>query len=601
MKNILTLAKRETRRFRSRFTGRSRLIVLLILAISLALSYMVFQQGVTLSKDIYTIGVSPDGPEILDSRFNVIALDRPTGYQMLYDKTIDVFIDGDLVKSRYDGRSLYAAGALKQYFEKEEITRIKDQYDIDKAFPLRIEINYLSAPQGSQSGPGVSTPLPQASSTPYVPSSYPTLIPTATPGTGGSAILSPTGTPDSTDDAVKKQIEKLESGDMTNFKAEFVSDKEIIVPSLMNPPVPLAQVIIAFLYIVPIFFISIFFTSSFMEEKTNRKLNILISSPVTPLEIIIGKLLPYFLFSLALTIGITLFLNGDLLLALAIFIPIILFIFSIYLMVALIYRTYKDQTFFSMTAITFVTGYLVFPALFTGVNKLSYISPLTLAVEMYRGESFGIMEYLFSTGPMYLVFLLTMFLAVRMFNEEYLMSYGPLYRKIADAIYLAINKDHPYVSIAVLSALIIPAVFMVQLVFVALSVNLPPAYTLGILLLLCVIVEEIAKSAGIAMLIENRRAGSVKQVAFLSFFSALGFLAGEKLLLFLSLSVLSSVMLIDAMGSANLLIIPLIAHFVFTLIVSLTVFKFRIRSYPFAIIGGSLVHYLYNLYVLGMI
>lgn len=599
MRNILTIAKREARRFQSRFTGSSKMVVLLVLIAALVLSYFAFQQGIILGKDIYTVGVYPGSADIHDDRFNVIVVDRLTGHNMLYDGSIDVYVDGEYVIRRKDSRSQYAAGALMQYFEKEEITQIKDEYDIDRAFPLRIEVNHLNVTAGT----AVSSVTPPVTTVPSGSTTVePVIAPTAAPVvTKGPDVIPPVAG-SSSDDAVREQIKQLESGSGgSGFKAEFVSDKEIIVPSLMNPPIPLSQIIIAFLYIVPIFFISIFFTSSFMEEKTNRKLNILMSSPVTPFDVIAGKLLPYFIFSLVVTIIVTVALKGNILLALAIFIPVILFIFSIYLMIALFYRTFKDQTFFSMTAITFVTGYLVFPALFTGVNDMSFISPLTLAVMMYRGESFGLVEYLFSTGPMYLIFLLTMFLSVRIFNEEYLMSYGPLYRKVADAIYLAIDKKRIFLSVMVLSMLLVPVVFMVQLVFVALSVNIPPQYILGIILILCVMVEEIAKSAGITMLIENKVIRSSKDVAILAFLSALGFLAGEKLLLYLSLSVISNVMLIEAIGSADLLIIPLIAHFMFTLMVCMIIRHFGVRYYPIAIIAGSSIHYIYNLAVLGMI
>jgi len=406
MSKILQVAKREVGRFRARFSGRSQPVVLALIVLSLIVSYFVAQQGLVIGKDIYTIGVSPDGPAIGDLRFNVLSLDRATGQKMLADGSIDLYLDGETAFTRRDDRSQYAAGALRQYLEKAETTRLIEQYDIDRSFPLRVEVGYLYA---------TAIPAP-------APTGAATAVPATTDGTGA---------------AVKAQIEELKNGGSTKFKAEFVSDKEVLVPSLMAPSVPLSQVVLAFLYIVPMLFMGIFFNSSFMEEKTNRKLNVLMSAPLAPLDIIAGKMLPYIVFSLALVIAITLALGGDLLLALAIFLPIILFIFAIYLMVALVYRTFKDQTFFSMAAMTFVIGYLVLPALFTGINDVSYISPLTLAVQMYRGESFSLAQYALSTAPMYLVFGVAMFIGVRIFNEEYLLGFGPLYRKLADAIYLA--------------------------------------------------------------------------------------------------------------------------------------------------------------------
>ncbi|MFT3895767.1 MAG: hypothetical protein QM730_29465 [Anaerolineales bacterium] len=128
-------------------------------------------------------------------------------------------------------------------------------------------------------------------------------------------------------------------------------------------------------------FISIFFTSSFMEEKINRRLTILLSAPVTPFQIILGKMLPYVIFTLAAIAFIAMQTKGNVLLTLAIFLPTTLFIFAIYLMVPLFYRTFKDVTFIAMLVTTLTTAYLVFPAMFTDVTDLSFISPLTLGRE----------------------------------------------------------------------------------------------------------------------------------------------------------------------------------------------------------------------------
>ena len=608
MLNVLTIAKREVKRFRSRFSGGSRSIVLIVLALSLIVSFLVAQSGFTLSRGIYTIGVAPGGPSIDDARFNALVMDYGTGMARLADYSIDAFLYGDQAFGRRDDRSQYALGALKQYLDRQELDRIANDYDLDRAFPLRIETHYIAA-NASAAVPGQSissligpTPIewPEPSSTPIGPAPTSSAGPTPAP-----TAISPTKS--ATDDAVRQQLSDAKNGTSTKFKAQFVSQGEVIVPSLMNPPVPLSQVIIAFLYVVPIFFISVFFTSSFMDEKTNRKLNILLSAPVSPFDVIVGKLLPYLVFALAVIVAVTLFLGGDLLLAIAIFTPVVLFIFAIYLMVALFYRTYKDQTFFSMAAITVVTGYLVFPALFAGVNSLSYISPLTLAVQMYRGEPFTLLQYAFSTGPMYLVFALALFVGVRIFNEEYLMSFGPLYQKTGDAIYLAINRKHPYLSIFVLSLLLIPIVFMIELIFLALLANIPQMLLMIVALLVCsALVEEIAKSCGIAALLEYGDVKSYRQVLLLSAVAAFGFWAGEKLLLLLSLSIMPSSQLLELMngnaGSTSpllalgLLLLPLAGHFVFTSIVTLTTKRLGTRYYFFAVMCGTLVHVLYNLY-----
>lgn len=567
-----------------------------VLVGALGISSLVSRQGAVLGKGMYRVGVPPHSSAIQDSRFKTMTIASSPEYWLFDEKAIDVYIDGDKVVSRNDARSIYAAGALKQYLEKQELTRIKDAYEIDRAFPLRVEVNYLPAPTGSVSmaqGPSLSELIDAAVS--------------AGSPAGVDSGATDTGPPQAThenyvDSAVREQIREMESSSrLPEIELDFTSDKEIIVPSLMSPPMPFTQVIVAFLYVLPVFFISIFFTSSFIDEKIDRRIAVLMSAPVTPFEIIAGKMLPHTAFSLASVVVITLFLRGNLLLAMATFIPVILFIFAIYLMVPLGFRTFKDTTFVSMLAISVITSYLIFPAMFSGVNDLSYMSPLTLAVRMYRGEPFGLKEYLFSTAPMYFVFILSMYIGTRILNEEYLMGFRPLYRKAAEAIYLAIDHDHIYASVTLLSLFLIPVVFMVQLVALALSFNIPMPYGLGGLLLAAALVEEVAKSAGIAVLLEKRIIRSIRDVLVLSLLSAVGFLVAEKALLLVSLSAVSQSVLSAALFSSGMFLIPLIAHFVFTALVCLLTSRFGVRRYPFAILAGAIVHALYNLSVLGVI
>lgn len=618
MKNILIISKKEITRVKSRFTGKSRLIVLSVLALALIVSFFVYKQELVMGQGLYTIGVAPNGPAITDQRFNTISLDRETAIPSLYGKTIDAYVLPNGVMYRGDPRSQYAVSALKKYLEKEEIDRISKEYEIDLAFPLRVKIKDMEAPE-FQPNNTTGNPLSSASGIEQDDTFEPTISETGKDISTESEIIDTTNgdieatdTPagesslipieSECDDEVLRQLEDYHnSNGLPKFEAEFVSDSDIIIPSLMTPPTPLAQVILAFLYVIPIFFVSVFFTSSFIEEKVNRKLIVLLSAPITPLQIILGKMLPYIIYSIIAIITITLILKGSVFLGLAIFIPVMLFILAIYLMVALLYRTFKDQTFFSVLAVWVITGYLVAPAMFSGVSDLSYVSPLTLAVQMYKGESFGLTEYLLSTVPMYLTFGIAVFLGTRIFNEEFLMGFRPLHTKLADAIYLAINRSHLYLSVFFINLALIPIVFMVQFASIVMASNLPMPYALWVLLAVSIIIEEIAKSTAIVVLLKNSVINSKRQILILSFISALGFLIGEKLLLYIALSVVSQSMFTEALFGAGLLIVPFIMHFIATASVCLLTARFGVKYFPAAIIAGSVIHAVYNLYVIGVI
>jgi hypothetical protein len=648
MKNILTIAKWEILRLRSRFQGKSGIFILPVMLLALALSYSIYHQDFTTCKGFYTIGIASNGPTIIDPRFNVATLDEKPGMEALYKQgTIDAYIIGDRVFVRRDLRSQYTAGALKKILEKEELSRISAQYPVDRAFPLRIEIAYLNTDSSSSQG-SIAESRPEAPQSPVLPkgpvSPPPVNNSTAAPPAALAELITndnnrpagsspaaygdiPTVSPEpqdiiapsfsspppvaagktqdaGTDAVVRQQLaESQKNQKLPEFKADFVSENEIIVPSLMSPPMPLAQVVIAFLYIIPMFFVSVFFTSSFTEEKVNHKLVILLSAPVSQLQIILGKMLPYWGYSLLVISAVTVFLKGNLFLAWAIFIPVMLFIFSIYLIVALTYRTFKDQTFFSVLALSVITVYLVVPAMFTGVNNLSYISPLTLAVNMYRGESFGISEYLLATTPLYLTFFLAIFVGNRVFNEEYLMGFKPLRLKAVEALYLAMDGQHLNLSVFVLSLLLIPLVFAVQLLLIVLATNLPSMIGLWAAMLISVIIEELAKSAGLFVLIKKGVISRQRDILKLAILSALGFWAGEKLLLLLTLKFAAESKIISAVlgsGISNiwLLVVPLILHAVSTyLVCGITAHRNR-RGYLLGIIAGVAVHAAYNLCIM---
>lgn len=491
---------------------------------------------------LYRVGVSGDLPRyltpegVLDGRFQVQRVTEEEGAERLRNEMIDVWIDGRQVYHRQDQRSLVCMGALRRYMQEQEILRIGNEHPPEIAFPLRVGVTYLAPGQ----------PLPS----------------------GEGAMVD-----------------------------------EIVIPSLMSPPTPFVEVIISLLFILPVTFISIFFTSSFMEEKLNRRLSILLSAPITPLQIILGKMIPYAIFALIAVAVIAVLTGGNVFEALLIFTPTTLFIFAIYLMVPLFYRTFKDTTFISMLVTTLTTAFMVAPAMFAdaalpgGMSDLAYLSPLTLAVKMLRGESYTWRQYLFPALPMAAIFGFSMYAGTRLINEEFLMGYRPMTRKIKDAVYLMMEREHPYRSVALLSLLIIPMVYLLQLIILAFSTNLPPSLMLASLLLAAAFIEEVAKSIGIVVWIERGLATTARQVFGLAFLSGLGFLIGEKGLLLLSISQVSQTALGEAILSGGFLLIPLAVHTLFTALAGLLRLKTRL-PYMVILILVTVLHSMYNFLLL---
>jgi hypothetical protein len=218
---------------------------------------------------------------------------------------------------------------------------------------------------------------------------------------------------------------------------------------------------------------------------------------------------------------------------------------------------------------------------------------------MYRNEPFGWREYLFSSLPMAAIFGVAMFAGTRLLNEEFLMGYKPITRKISDAIYLLMARSKPYLSVPLWSLLVIPLVYMAQIVFLAFASNLPFGMILVVTLIASALMEEVAKSVGIVVLAEHGVVRSDREIVALSFLSALGFFVGEKLLVFVSISMVSQASISSIFfGQGLFLLAPLIAHFIFTSIVTLLKTKANLL-YMAALAVGTLVHFLYNWYLLG--
>ena len=179
------------------------------------------------------------------------------------------------------------------------------------------------------------------------------------------------------------------------------------------------------------------------------------------------------------------------------------------------------------------------------------------------------------------------------------MGYKPVTRKLTDAIYLLMAYAKPYASVPLWSLLVIPIVYMAQIIILAFASNLPFGMIVGVTLIASALIEELAKSIGIVVLSEHGAVNSYRKVLVLSFLSALGFFIGEKLLVFVSIQMVSQSSISSVLfGQGLLLLAPLIAHFIFTAIVTLLKIKANLL-YMAALMVGTILHFLYNWYLLG--
>jgi RsiW-degrading membrane proteinase PrsW (M82 family) len=130
--------------------------------------------------------------------------------------------------------------------------------------------------------------------------------------------------------------------------------------------------------------------------------------------------------------------------------------------------------------------------------------------------------------------------------------------------------------------------------------NLPMPLSLILLLIGAAFVEEIAKSLGIYSMIRKSPGFFTWPVIIgASFATALGFLFGEKLLLFVTLSqITESVFGSVLFTSIGVLWMPFLHHFSCVLIIAASIKKGGEIGYGIGLLAAVAVHCLYNMYLI---
>ncbi|WP_235855666.1 ABC transporter permease family protein [Methanofollis fontis] len=394
-----------------------------------------------------------------------------------------------------------------------------------------------------------------------------------------------------------------DSGTVTRYLGMFSDGPdlgEFKTPSQLSPPLPFDSLIYVFVFIFPLYFTSQFAMMSVANERTDRRGEILLSTPAGPLTIICGKMLPYFLLMILISSAIVLVSGGSFVVLLPL-VPVILFFLAAALLIGMTARSYRELSFLSIFFSTVMTSYLFFPSVFANVHVISLISPLTLIVLEFGGSGFSAADYLYATALFWLSTALILWLCTRNFNEERLFSQERLTSRLRSFIFSAMSRNHPFASLVAVNALSIPLVFMVQLMYLVLLFNLPLPWSLLLLILLAALTEEAAKSIGIIAVWRGIPGlFTWKNVVIAAAATGLGFLVGEKLLLFAMLSqVTGSVFGAVLFSGVGLLWMPFLLHSAGALIVGAALKVGGRGAYVPAILLAAAVHAAYNLILIG--
>ncbi|GAA0535739.1 PrsW family intramembrane metalloprotease [Halorubrum ejinorense] len=406
-------------------------------------------------------------------------------------------------------------------------------------------------------------------------------------------------------------------------------------PGSITPPFPFTSLLLAFVFLVPMNFLIQAYGSSILDERTNRRGEPLLVTPLSPAEIVAGKTLPYAAGAAAVTSLIALAVGGGPLSVFAVA-PVAATFLGATFVGAMFARSFKELTFVTVGVSVLLTTYAFVPAIFTNVTPVALVSPLTLVVFDLQGEAVSVGEALFSTVPMAVGATLLFGLGLGVYREEDMFSQKPVGRKFLDALAVRLapvsaggsllgrGQLRALVSVAFLTACTIPFVFVAELLAVAVLFALPITVSVPVLLVTIAFIEEVAKSIGLYAGFErgvfgrSRRdasesptddgpvGGALRVALAVGLASAVGFFLAEKATavvqavglteLFLGRAAFGDVAGLSGLppvALAALFFAPLVLHGVTTTVAAVGASRGR-TAYAVALVVATLGHAAYN-------
>ena len=606
---LLRIARWEVSKNAGGVDRRTLAIIAVSILLFAAVAPLVVSGGVGLDDNLYRVAVDED------SEYHDVAADNPTF--SIHDGTDESTVRSGKVEILIEDGQFFVADTRKGAAAYEEFRESIQQYNNQQlateanqtaAFPIEVTVEFREQDlERGEEGPGGTEPADT------VPGED---DPAAdSDGAGDSSEVDGPGEVDDSGEADDPRESDFESGDgegdpgaVGDLSAPLSGDDISGSPADINPPFPFQSLILAFIFVIPLNFLIQAYGSTMLSERLNRRGELMLVSPVSRFDIIGGKTLPYFLGAMVIegviAVGLVYIARGELggLISTLAVAPLVLLFLGATFLGAMFARSFKELTFITVTITVVLTSYAFVPAIFTDAGALSLISPLTLVVQELQGEAISLSAFVFSTLPPFLTALVFFGLGSGLYREEDLFDQRSIPGKVLDA--LAVPISRPF-HVGVMTIVLIPFVFVLQLLAIALLFALGEISILLILIVVAVL-EEVAKSIHIYASYEHNRFERTGRVAvILGIVSGVGFFLGEKIALLAQLVGLPELAIAEAglMGGIVegpvillFLLAPLALHIVTAAISAVGASRGK-SSYLVALSAAILIHLVYNLTV----
>jgi ABC-type Na+ efflux pump permease subunit len=573
--------------------------------------------GVAVDRGIYRVGVAADNPYYPVAAGDDTFAVREPSTEAIREGEVDLLVTGTdpvTVRPAPDAKGRAAAAAFRSAVESYNDAQLRREGENGTAaFPVSVTLEYESRSGGDAVTAGSSGGNAGGGSSGEAGGSDGGAG-TGGSGTGGSGGGDGDGGSAGGDSgasgaggtgSVGGALGNLGSGSSSTTS-----------PSNLAPPFPFESLVLAFVFVVPLNFLIQAYGSTFLSERLNRRGELLLVAPVTRLDIIAGKTLPYFLGAMALettiAVGLTYLATGSLggLVSVLAVAPLVLLFLAATFLGAMFARSFKELTFLTVTTTVTLTSYAFVPAIFTNAGPVALISPLTIVVRDLQGQGVSLLEFAFSTLPPLLTAAVLFGLGAGLYREEDMFAQRSVPLKVLDALAGPIRK--PW-HVGALTALLIPFVFVLELLAVAFLFALGEL-SIPLVLVAVAVIEEVAKSLHVYASFEHGRFERTARVGLvLGAISGVGFFLAEKLTAIAQAVGLDAVPTGEAALGTGLvqgadplvlllasLALPLALHVVTAAISAVGASRSR-RAYAAALAVAIAVHLAYNLAIVGAV
>ena len=601
-RKLLRVARWEATKGVGSIDRRVAVLILATLLVTVAAVPALAATGFALDDGIYRVGIDDGhplhGPATNDSAFAV----RDPSVEAFEAGDLELLVSGDRIRYRQTEKGKAALATLRETTGLYNDALMRLERNETAAFPVSVTLRFTergaAATDGDgQSGGGDGSDGGQTDADGGTGDSD-----SGTAGGGGSGE-SGGGAP-----AAGGGGGGFGGGDGGGLPSLdiFGSDTTTSSPSDITPPFPFDSLVLAFLFVLPLNFTIQAYGSTMLKERLNRRGELLLVAPLSRGDIIAGKTLPYLVASLAVLSIIAFALPGGGLLSLAGVIPLTLLFLAVTFLAAMMARSFKELTFLTVAITVGLTSFAFVPAIFTEIEGIALISPLTLVVRDLTGESVTATQAVFATLPATATAAVCYAFGVGLYREEDMFTQRAVPLKILDALAGRIKRAR---SLVLVTALVVPFVFVAELLGVAALFALPTPVSIPAVLAVVVIIEEIAKFVPVLAGFEHARyPRTLRGATFAGVASGVGFFLGEKLMLVVQFVGLPqqqvgaaafgpSVANVSPVVAVGLLFLPLGLHTVTATIAAIGATRNRVGGL-LGLATAMLVHLAYNTAIL---